>query len=150
MYQTILVPLDGSIRAEKVLKHVEQLALSTGAKVILIRVVSPPKITGFEESPPEYFQKQLDDRIGAAEKYVDDLKGQLKEKAIEATSQVVFGSVVKEILDAAEREKADLIAMCSHGRSGMLAFRFNEDQGSIGYVNVPACGLLGPVLAHLR
>ena len=40
MYKTILVPLDGSKRAENILKHVEQLAFSYGAKVIFLQVLN--------------------------------------------------------------------------------------------------------------
>jgi nucleotide-binding universal stress UspA family protein len=42
-----------------------------------------------------------------------------KAKGIAAQYRVAMGPVVKEILDSAERENADLIAMCSHGRSGL-------------------------------
>jgi len=41
MYKTILVPLDGSKRAEAILPHVENLALSLNAKVILFKVAEP-------------------------------------------------------------------------------------------------------------
>ena len=41
MYKTILVPLDGSQRAEAVLPHVESLAQRNKAKVIFLEVVAP-------------------------------------------------------------------------------------------------------------
>ena len=119
MYKTILVPLDGSRRAEYVLQHAEQLALCYGAKLFLIRVVTPPKAIEVQNSPPESFQHLIDKRIGEAEMYLDGLKGEFMGRKIEVKSKVVFGSVVEEILDAAGREKADLIAMCSHGHSGI-------------------------------
>ncbi len=40
MYKKILVPLDGSKRAENILKHVEQLAFCFGVKVVFLRVIS--------------------------------------------------------------------------------------------------------------
>jgi nucleotide-binding universal stress UspA family protein len=119
MYKTILIPLDGSRRAEHALEHAEQLALSHEVSLFLIRVVTPPKITDVENSPFEVFQKLLDERIREAQNYLDSLKGKLEEKHFKVESKVVFGSVVKEILDAAERIKADLIVMCSHGRTGL-------------------------------
>ena len=42
MYQTVLVPLDGSPRAESILPHVENLAIQFKSKVIFLQVVEPP------------------------------------------------------------------------------------------------------------
>ena len=41
MYRTILVPLDGSKRAEKILTHVEELAASHEATILLLQVLEP-------------------------------------------------------------------------------------------------------------
>ena len=119
MYKNILVPLDGSKRAENILKHVEQLAFCYGAKVVFLQVLKPPTRADFTIPHPEIYERQLDDQLKEAEEYLDGHKGQFREKNIESKSQVVFGSVVKEILRVAEGEKADLIAICSHGRGGL-------------------------------
>ena len=119
MYKTILVPLDGSKRAENILKHVEQLAFCYGAKVVFLQVLKPPTRADYAIPHPELYERQLDDQIREAEIYLDSHKGQFREKNIESKSQVVFGSVVKEILRVAEGEKVDLIAICSHGRGGL-------------------------------
>ncbi len=119
MYKTILVPLDGSKRAENILKHVEQLAFRYGAKVVFLQVLKPPTRADYTIPHPELYERQLDDQKREAEIYLDSHKGQFREKNIESKSQVVFGSVVKEILRVAEGEKVDLIAICSHGRGGL-------------------------------
>ncbi len=119
MYKTILVPLDGSKRAENILKHVEQLAFCYGAKVVFLQVLKPPTRTDYAIPHPEIYERQLDDQLKEAKEYLDGHKGQFREKNIESKSQVVFGSVVKEILRVAEGEKVDLIAICSHGRGGL-------------------------------
>lgn len=119
MYKTILIPLDGSRRAEQALKHAEQLALCHGARLVMIRVVTPPKVAEVESSPYQLFLKVLDERIGKAKTYLEGLRGEFEEKHITVESKVVFGSVVKEILDAAERMDADLVVMSSHGRTGL-------------------------------
>ena len=120
MYKNILVPLDGSKRAENILKHVEQLAFCYGAKVVFLQVLKPPTRTDYAIPHPEIYERQLDDQRREAEIYLDSQKGQFREKNIESKTQVVFGSVVKEILRVAEGEKVDLIAICSHGRGGLL------------------------------
>jgi len=118
MYKKILVPLDGSRRAENILCHVEKMAICYRAEVIFFQVVNPPKMLQYGTAKPELYQREFDDRLRLAKKYLEGHKGEFKEKKIDSKSVVVFGSVVKEILHAAEREKADLIAMCSHGRNG--------------------------------
>jgi nucleotide-binding universal stress UspA family protein len=120
MYSTILVPLDGSKRAERILPHVEELAQHYNAKVAFLRVVElPPTIVGPEGIPMAFYQDQLDQQAREAEAYLAAMQGEFREKGIEAKMCVAHGPVVEAIIQAAEREGADLIAMASHGRSGL-------------------------------
>jgi nucleotide-binding universal stress UspA family protein len=120
MYKTILVPLDGSKRAEAILPHVEELALRFGAKVIFLRIEEDVMMLGYDEVVDlSAYQQNRDRRKKDAESYLAGLEGVLKEKNISAKRIVSFGSVVQSILDTAEREGADLIAMASHGRSSL-------------------------------
>jgi nucleotide-binding universal stress UspA family protein len=120
MYNTILVPLDGSKRAEMILRHVEELAKRYNAKVIFLQVVEPPPpILGSEGAHMMLYQQELERREEQAESYLAALQGKFREKGIEARTRVVHGPIVEAIIDAAEGEDADLIAMASHGRSGL-------------------------------
>jgi len=123
MYKTILVPVDGSKRAEVILPHVEELARLYNAKVIFLRVVEQPAlIMGSKETHRAHWelqQKEQEKRKNEAESYLSTLQGEFKERGIEAVAQVVHGPVVEGIMTAAEREEADLIALASHGRSGL-------------------------------
>ncbi|MGB5618315.1 MAG: universal stress protein [Desulfobacterales bacterium] len=120
MYKTILVPLDGSKRAEAILPHVEELAQRFGAKVIFLRIEEDVMMLGYDEVVDlSAYQQNRDRRKKDSESYLAGLEGVLKEKNISAKKIVSFGSVVQSILDTAEREGADLIAMASHGRSSL-------------------------------
>ena len=120
MYQTILVPLDGSKRAEAILPHVEQLAHRYDAKVVFLRVIEPvTAVIGLEGTPYMLYQQEFEQRIGQAESYLKALQGEFREKGIEARMHVVHGPVVEAIIDTAQREDVDLIAIASHGRSGL-------------------------------
>jgi len=120
MYKTILVPLDGSKRAEAILPHVEELAIRFGAKVIFLQIEEDVMMLGYDEVVDlSAYQQNRDRRKKDAESYLAGLEGVLKEKNISAKRIVSFGSVVQSILDTAEREGADLIAMASHGRSSL-------------------------------
>ena len=120
MYEVILVPLDGSARAEKILPYVEGIITGRAAKVILLQVVEPiaPVVTPSEMIP--YYDTDLLDTIKQeAVAYVTAKQADLQKKGIEAEALVMQGPIVRTILDVAEQKKADLIALASHGRSGV-------------------------------
>jgi nucleotide-binding universal stress UspA family protein len=120
MYQTILVPLDGSKRAEAILRHVEALARRFGAQVVLLSVVEPiyPNI-GTQAALGAHYEQCYEDRGEEARSYLSMECRRLRAKGIDARVDVSYGPVVGAILAAAERVEADLIAMASHGRSGL-------------------------------
>ena len=120
MYHTILVPLDGSKRAESILNHVEELARRFDAKVIFLQVVEPePMAVGPEGNYMERYQEELERQTKQIETYLASLEGEFREKGIKARTRVAHGPVAEAIINAAESEGADLIAIASHGRSGL-------------------------------
>lgn len=122
MYKKVLVPLDGSGRAEVILPHVEELAHHCEAKVIFLQVIEPVPV---QVVPDGYVSDVRVDAasqesvINVAQSYLDGLRGEFRQKGIQAKSFVEQGPVVKTIINVAEREGVDLIAMASHGRSGL-------------------------------
>jgi nucleotide-binding universal stress UspA family protein len=121
MYKTILVPLDGSKRAEAILPHVENLALSLNAKVILFKVAEPSLMLEYDEviDMSTYLEKS-DKQKKDAEYYLTSLQKKFRAKGIEAQTLIGHGPVVKAIIDAAEQQNAKLVAMASHGHGGLL------------------------------
>ncbi len=118
MYNTILVPLDGSHRAEAILPHVENLALCHGSKVVLLQVVEPrPLLIDGTNAVPDIVEHEH--HLKEAEVYLTTRQGEFHEKGIEARIRLAEGPVVNEIINAAESENAELIAMASHGRTGL-------------------------------
>jgi nucleotide-binding universal stress UspA family protein len=119
MYQKILVPLDGSKRAEKILTYVENLARSFTARVIFLQVVRTPYFAGTEMTDAVLHQQELEQRINEAKSYLGALKTEFQKKGIVAEIHVAIGPVVNSIIECAESKDADLIAIASHGRSGL-------------------------------
>ncbi len=119
MYRKILVPLDGSKRAEKILPHVEDLATHPQATVTLLQIIAQTgdmSTAGLITPLPG----QLESEKKQAESYLNSIKAGLEAKQIETRTRVVVsGPVVDAILKTAEHENVDLIAMSSHGRSGL-------------------------------
>ena len=120
MCETILVPLDGSKRAEAILPHVERLARLCEAEVILLQVIDPPaRIEVPEEFNIALHNRQLE-RLGQrAKEYLSGLEDGFREQGIRARKHVLHGPIVEAILSTASREKADLVAIASHGRTGL-------------------------------
>ncbi|MBW1814978.1 MAG: universal stress protein [Deltaproteobacteria bacterium] len=121
MYKTILVPLDGSKRAEAILPHVENLALSLNAKVIFFVVAEPSLMLEYDEviDMSKYLEKS-DQQKKDTESYLASVQEKFCAKGIEAHTLIGHGPVTKAIIDAAGHENAGLVAMASHGRSGLF------------------------------
>jgi nucleotide-binding universal stress UspA family protein len=120
MYKIILVPLDGSKRAESILPYVEILARSFKSKVIFFVAIEPVLILEYNEiiGMSEFMEKNDYLKEKTAE-YLDSLQKKFSKKGIEVWTLIAHAPAVKAIVDAAEREKADLVAMASHGRTGL-------------------------------
>lgn len=120
MYKTILVPLDGSPRAEAILPHVESMANCTGARVILLNIIDPPlNLVSPYDMMPSYTPDEIQAMVEDAETYLKEVSERLNAKGIATSSLVEYGAAVATIIDTAEREKVDLVAMASHGRTGL-------------------------------
>jgi len=120
MYDKILVPLDGSRRAEAILSHVEELARRCEARVVLMQVVEPaPVVVGPEGAHMKLYRQDLEEREKRAKSYLTALSGEFREKGIAAQTRVVYGPVVEAIIEIAQREDVQLIAIASHGRTGL-------------------------------
>ena len=98
--------------------HVDELARRFGAKVIFLQIEEDVMMLGYDEVVDiSTYQQDHDRRKKEAESYLADLEDVFKEKNIVVKKIVLsYRPVVQSILDIAEREDADLIAMASHGQ----------------------------------
>jgi nucleotide-binding universal stress UspA family protein len=120
MYKKILAPLDGSPRVEAILPHVEALATRFDAEIILLCVFEPDfSLVDTYGHPPEFYDALQEEWQGEVEAYLEKIKEHLSTKSLKVRFYVERGPVVGTIIKIAERESADLIAMASHGRSGL-------------------------------
>jgi len=127
MYQTILVPLDGSKRAEAILSHVESIALSNAAKVFFLKVEEEPIMLDRDEVIDiEKYHQAFENQNARSQAYLDDIKTRFDGKGIQAVTQLAFGSVVKAILNSASQTGTDLIAMATHGLSGLARVSYGS------------------------
>lgn len=124
MYKKILVPLDGSELAETVLPHAVALVRATGAEVVLVTVVqftlgaAGVKLDAIPEAAAERKAALKAEAMLYLEKIQRDLKGQ----GVTAHCVALDGDVAGEIIAYAEQGGVDLVAMATHGRSGIDRF----------------------------
>jgi nucleotide-binding universal stress UspA family protein len=139
VYRKILVPLDGSGRAENILRHVEGLALSLRSKVVFLQVVRPVIVMeGYKTISAEGSRRQSHRALDEALKYLAGIEGEFREKGIETETISEIGPVVSTIISIAQRENVDLIAMASHGRGGVSrAFYGSVSSGVLNQVDRP-------------
>jgi len=116
----IIVALDGSELAEAVLPTVVELAKAINLKVILLRSYTlPPIIGGYEGYIPDLDELKAEpnqDAVG----YLDGKVQQLKNQGLrDVTPLASEGEAAETIIETAQRSPHSLIAMCTHGRSGV-------------------------------
>jgi len=118
MYKKILVPLDGSPLAEAVLPHAQALAKSEGAEIILLRVPVLPD-TAFLARDPALASMIIKDMEEETTEYMQDEVAKLKKSGSKVKGITREGLVPDTILDVARETHADVIAMSTHGYSGI-------------------------------
>jgi nucleotide-binding universal stress UspA family protein len=121
MYSTILVPLDGSKRAEAILPHVEEMARKMGSRIILLTSVEQQLVyTGdLEISAMVHKEDDMAQQTKTAKSYLHKVQTKLGKKGIQVSTTIMQGPPVEAILAAAAQENVDMIAIASHGRSGL-------------------------------
>lgn len=112
-YKKILVPLDGSECAERILPKVEKLATELKATISLLRVAYAHTFPGVDPTEAEVAV------VREAEEYLHGLEERLKARGFKVDSHVRYGDEAEEILDHSAQKDIDLIAMSTHGRSGV-------------------------------
>jgi len=124
LYKKILVPLDGSKLAECVLPHVKTIVAGEGvAQVLLLRVVEPlPAGT----PPAVDFEVVQEAGMKEAKEYLDRTKAKLSKDGLNVETKVLAGRPAETIIDFAQREKVDLVAIATHGRSGITRWIFGS------------------------
>jgi len=99
---------------------VEYLALCFNTKVILLVVEEPALMLEYDEVVDmSKYLKERDRQKKKTQSYLAVLQEKFRAKGIEVQTCIGHGPVVKAIIDAAQTENAELVAMASHGHSGL-------------------------------
>ena len=128
MFSHILVPLDGSRLAERVLPHVRAFARLNDARVTLAHVLEPPTLAGKRE-PTDPVRWQL--AAYEAERYLADVRDRLGDDVSAAECRMFEGRTTPNLVAYARSEAVDLIALASHGESGLMGWNLGATVHSV-------------------
>ena len=139
---TVLIPLDGSAFSRQVLPHIRRIFNPDQYALILLRVeqapegvtAAPARLVLVNNTLVSLYESRTDANLARhpiyATQVADSLRAELedelrpevralKEAGYEAAGVVRFGDSAAEIVDYAEREQVQVIAMATHGRTGI-------------------------------
>jgi len=128
---SILVSLDGSHFAEAIIPYVEVLVRGMDSEAALVTVVEPVKLPRMESYGHwvdfDKYEKDLADEAEArARRYLSEQELALREKGAIVNSTVLSGRPAETILQYAEDRSVGLIAMSTHGYSGITRWAYGS------------------------
>jgi nucleotide-binding universal stress UspA family protein len=118
MFTKLLIPLDGSKTAERALPYARYLAEEKNVLIELLAVVDVANMaTHMTAERALHLDTMVEDAVRASEKYLEAIAGTLS--AAKIKTRVESGRPEEVIIEKAAAEQNTLIAMATHGRSGM-------------------------------
>lgn len=115
---SILVPLDGSDRSERIVQPALMLAGALGSSVRLLHVVTPNAVLGTRVLPVSL--AAVNEARRRAGEYLDQVAPRFRDEGIPLETEVLDDpQPALAILEVVEREKADLVALATHGYRGV-------------------------------
>ena len=129
LVKRILVPLDESKVGESAIPCAEALAQVVVAELVLFRALEPLKpfaAEGAVSMSPAMIKEEEERRKASAMAYLDGVGKVFQDRGLSTSSAIALGSPAEQIIDYAEANAIDLIAMSTHGRSGMGRWVFGS------------------------
>jgi nucleotide-binding universal stress UspA family protein len=120
MINRVLVPLDGSDLSKLALPVAEELASRLKVPIDLFQMARIIRSFGDEPAPFVDYVKMTEDEERRVRGEMAALAGELTGKGLTAAWSVNSGAdAATEIIRAAEKVRADLVILSTHGRSGL-------------------------------
>lgn len=132
MFKKILVPLDGSELATKILPQVTDLAKCHGAEVVLLNVYPDwgKPVSEEVKKAIEIDQNKCTAILAAAAK-------ELEPKGLKVTTDCVTGEAAQKIIEYADKNQLDLIAMATHGMGEVAWVLGSVAEKVVSHATVP-------------
>jgi nucleotide-binding universal stress UspA family protein len=123
MFQRILVPLDGSTRAEQALPIATRIAKASNSLLLLAYIVDTTEDIRLYSTEPSVLGLEMQDkRLVKAAGYLAEVAQRPEIAPIHTHITVRSGSIAPQILNLAQEQQIDLMIICSHGYTGSKRF----------------------------
>ena len=133
MFKKMLVCLDGSNFSEQILQYASEETIGSSINIVLLRVIpvshsfgtlAPGVISSVPPVPPS--PEQLAEEETKVKEYLDGKAKSLKERGIKVECVAITGNPGEAIVNYANNNKVDLIAIATHGRTGIKRMIFGS------------------------
>ena len=145
MFETILIPTDGSSTSDKAIEKGLELAKLARARVTFLHVLENPLISGYAtpEAMPYAAQVYQDLRV-SGEQILKEAMAKAEAAGVPATTRLVEDTdPVKAIVEAAKEH--DAVVMGTHGRRGFNRWMFGSvAEGALRRADKPFLMVRGP------
>jgi nucleotide-binding universal stress UspA family protein len=124
MYHHILIPLDGSKLAEQALTHLREIVHpEDDTRITLLQAVPLLHAATVEFGSPYSDMvsplQEINQTQAQAQAYLDNIAADLRAQGYHVQTEVVSSTAREAITDYVAHHRVDLIAMATHGRSGV-------------------------------
>ena len=130
MYKRMLVPVDGSVRSEVVVRHAAETAKAFGCSIRLVTVVDldkhNDKLTHDSPSDEAASLAWAESQMEEAENHLRPVAARLEDEGLKPEMEMRFGNPPAEILKAAAEYGTDIIAMATRSRHGVARLMFGS------------------------
>lgn len=127
MFKKILIPLDESTLAERALHYLPAIADKEQSQILLVSIIEPQMYSFSLASKDAALIAQLKRDIEQGlQKYLHRIQDRLTEQGYNVTIHQLYGDAAQSIADVATKEACDLIAMTTHGRTGISRWMFGS------------------------
>jgi nucleotide-binding universal stress UspA family protein len=134
MFKKILVPLDGSELAARILPYVVDLAQTHGSQATLLHVYYP----GESETFPDWIEKEREKEKKACELFLIQTAKELEAQGVkEVKIECVEGSPAREIIGYAKNNGMDLITLATHGKGEVVWVLGSVAEKVVSHATVP-------------
>jgi nucleotide-binding universal stress UspA family protein len=119
VFRRMVVPTDFSVPSEEAWALARRLARAVGAEVVLAHVLVPPPIYGEQPEVVGAEFKVFDDARAWVEKELERWATDARASGLAVRTALRTGTAHEEIVDLATAERADLVVLGTHGRTGL-------------------------------
>ncbi len=128
-FKKILVPLDGSEESEAIIPYIRELGLRLEAEIVLFQAIerfAHLYIADMVVTHLPYSDTEMEPFKADAESYLEKIGSALKGEGITLSSEVGIGETAEWIIEFADEINADLVAMATHGHSGIRRWQLGN------------------------